>query len=209
MHAEGWSIPISALQHFLYCPRQCALIHVEQIWTESARTVEGRLMHQRSDRPHSAKRRGVRTVTAMPLNHPTLGIHGVADVVEFSEQGSLRTAQPVEFKRGRPKPHRADEVQLCAQALCLEYMMGSPVPQGALYYGETRRRTDVMFDDQLRALTMEVIAGVQIMFSSGETPSAHYESKRCDRCSLMSDCRPQLLTAAHSVQHWLKLQLKE
>jgi len=112
-------IPLSALQHYLYCPRQCALIHVEQLWEESRHTAEGRILHERADKPRGERRRGVRTVTAMPLSHAQLGITGIADVVEFQESPRGEQPFPVEYKRGRPKAHRADEVQLCAQALCL------------------------------------------------------------------------------------------
>ena len=112
-------IPISALQHYLYCPRQFALIHVERLWSENRHTAEGRIMHDRADLPGTEQRRGVRTVTAMPLAAPALGVAGVADVVEFRVVGSTSVPCPVEFKRGRPKAHRADEVQLCAQGLSL------------------------------------------------------------------------------------------
>jgi CRISPR-associated exonuclease Cas4 len=157
----------------------------------------------------SGLRRGLRTVTAMPLNHPVLGIHGVADVVEFSGRGADSPAMPVEYKRGRPKQHRADEVQLCAQALCLEHMLGQHIALGALFYGEQRRRQEVVFDDPLRGLTTQVIAEVRAMLASGQTPKASYKPARCDQCSLLSDCRPKLLDGSHSVQQWLKRQLKE
>lgn len=206
---DAWSIPISALQHLLYCPRQCALIHLEQLWTENAQTVQGRLLHQRADQPHAGQRRGVRTVTAMPISHPDIGIHGVADVVEFDGRGPDAAAMPVEYKRGRPKAHRADEVQLCAQALCLEHMLGQRIAAGALFYGQTRRRQEVVFDDSLRALTLHTVAAVRAMFASGYTPAATYEAARCDRCSLLADCRPQMLGRAGGVQRWLVQQLKD
>ena len=150
--SEDDAIALSALQHYLYCPRQCALIHVEQLWAESRHTAEGRLLHEKADKPKAERRKGVRTVTAMPLADTRLGITGIADVVEFHHGPQGERAFPVEYKRGRPKAHRADEVQLCAQALCLESMLGQPVEAGALYYGEARRRTDVRFDDELRQL---------------------------------------------------------
>lgn len=206
---DVWSIPLSALQHFLYCPRQCGLIHLEQIWTESSLTAEGRLMHRRADQPHAGSRRGVRTVTAMPLNHTGLGIHGVADVVEFTGTRTDAQARPVEYKRGRPKAHRADEVQLCAQALCLEQMLQQQIDHGALFYGEQRRRHEVAFDDALRALTLQTIAAVRAMFRSGVTPVMAYRADRCDRCSLLSDCQPRTTGAARSVLAWLPQRLKE
>ncbi len=202
-------ILISALQHYLYCPRQCALIHIERLWAESRHTAEGRLLHERADRPHSEKRKGVRTVTAMPLLHPSLGITGIADVVEFHRDADGERALPVEYKRGRPKAHRADEVQLCAQALCLEAMLGKPVTHGALFYGQTRRRTDVAIDDTLRTLTKTIIDETRAMIDSGRTPSAVYDSKRCDACSLIDLCQPRWLAHSAGVADWLRQRLEE
>lgn len=201
-------IPVSALQHYLYCPRQCALVHLEQQWAENRQTAEGRLLHQRSDVPQVERRRGVRTVTAMPLLALGLGITGKADVVEFHAEEGRERAFPVEYKRGRPKAHRADEVQLCAQALCLEAMLGYPVESGALFYGQTRRRKEVRFDAELRALTARTITDARAMLASGITPTARYEPKRCDRCSLFDLCQPRLL-GRRRVEDWLRTQLDE
>lgn len=201
-------IPLSALQHYLYCPRQCALIHLEQQWAENRQTAEGRLLHDRADTPAVERRHGVRTVTAMPLSSAELGITGVADVVEFHAGDAGERPYPVEYKRGRPKAHRADEVQLCAQALCLEAMFGVAVPEGALFYGQPRRRQVVVFDDALRSLTHEVIAATRAMFLAGRTPPASYEAKRCDNCSLVELCQPRLLARADGVDAWLKRQLQ-
>lgn len=196
-------IPISALQHYLYCPRQCALIHVEQLWQESRHTAEGRVLHEKADKPRLERRKGVRTVTAMPLAAPELGITGIADVVEFHAGTQGERAFPVEYKRGRPKAHHADEVQLCAQALCLEAMLGQSISAGALYYGQTRRRHDVAFDSELRQLTLDTIAAVRAMLAAGITPSARYDPKRCDACSLYDLCQPKLLGRRRSVADWL------
>lgn len=202
-------IALSALQHYLYCPRQCALIHVEQLWAESRHTAEGRVLHERADKPQAERRRGVRTVTAMPLAHDELGISGIADVVEFHPSPDGERIFPVEYKRGRPKAHRADEVQLCAQALCLESMLGQAVPEGALFYGETRRRTDVIFDAELRRLTLETIAATRSMLDAGITPLADYTPKRCDACSLIDLCQPKLLRRSVSVATWLTRELRD
>lgn len=199
-------VPISALQHYLYCPRQCALIHLEQQWAENRQTAEGKLLHQRADKPQVDRRRGVRTVTGMPLLSLELGITGKADVVEFHIVETDERVFPVEYKRGRPKAHRADEVQLCAQALCLEAMFGRQVEAGALFYGQTRRRQKVDFDMALRELTRQVIADTRGMLASGKTPSADYEPKRCDRCSLIDVCQPRWL-GWRSVSKWLSDQL--
>lgn len=202
-------IPISALQHYLYCPRQCALIHVEQLWAENRQTAEGKLLHERADRPQVEQRHGVRTITAMPLINLTLGITGIADVVELHQGPEGERAFPVEYKRGRPKSHRADEVQLCAQALCLEAMLGHPLAQGALFYGQTRRRVQVIFDTELRQLTQDVIHATRSMIDSGRTPLAEYQAKRCDACSLIELCQPRLLKHSQDVQTWLHRQLTE
>jgi len=202
-------IPISALQHYLYCPRQCALIHLERQWSESRHTAEGRLMHDRADAAGAEMRRGVRTVTSMPLAASELGIAGVADVVEFREGAGECVPYPVEYKRGKPKAHRADEVQLCAQALCLESMLRCSVAEGALFYGKTRRRRRVMFDEALRALTLDTISAVRKMLDERVTPKAVYEATRCDACSLIGLCRPHELSRRVSVRDWLLQQAAE
>lgn len=201
-------IPLAALQHFLYCPRQCALIHLEQQWAENRQTAEGRLLHDRADTPAVERRHGVRTITAMPLSNLELGIAGVADVVEFHVGDAGESPYPVEYKRGRPKTHRADEVQLCAQALCLEAMFGVSVGEGALFYGEPRRREVVVFDDGLRTLTLETIRATRAMFVAGQTPLARYEAKRCDSCSLIDLCQPRLLARSGGVDAWIRRQIQ-
>lgn len=203
-------IPLSALQHFLYCPRQCALIHIEQVWAESRHTAEGRLLHDKADKPRGERRKGIRTVTAMPLTEPYLGLIGVADVVEFHRgDDGLERPYPVEYKRGRPKAHQADEVQLCAQALCLEHMLHCQIPEGALYYGETRRREVVPMSPSLRALTLETLGATRQMLASRQTPTATYSARRCDSCSLLDLCQPRLLHRPQSVQSWLQAQLRQ
>jgi CRISPR-associated exonuclease Cas4 len=210
MEASDDFVPLSALQHYLYCPRQCALIHVERLWAENRQTAEGRLLHERSDIPRIERRQGVRTITAMPLTSAELGIAGVADVVEFREDADWgEYLVPVEYKRGRPKSHRADEVQLCAQALCLEAMFGSRVKEGALFYGQTRRRQTVIFDDELRQLTVDTVQGARAMILAGHTPTASYLAKRCDACSLIDLCQPKLLGKRRDVESWLHGKIAE
>ena len=203
-------VPISALQHYVYCPRQCALIHVERVWQENRHTAEGRMLHERADTPRSERRRGVRTATAVALAHPDMGLVGVADVVEFHRDadGDGERPFPVEYKRGRPKAHRADEIQLCAQALCLEAMLGQPVPCGALFYGATRRRKDVAFDAELRTLTRHTAEAVRAMLDAGRVPSAEYAAGRCDACSLIDLCQPRTLGRSSGVDAWLRAQLE-
>ena len=187
-------IPISALQHAVYCLRQAALIHVERVWAENRFTAEGRVLHEVTHEEGARKgRRGVRRVTALPLACRRLNIAGVADLVEFRADAGGETAFPVEYKRGKPKLHRADEVQLCAQALCLEEMTGRPVPEGALFYGETRRRVVVPFDADLRGLTEETAAAFAAIVTQGRTPPAVYRAARCRACSLLDLCRPKAM----------------
>jgi len=200
-------VPLSALQHFLFCPRQCALIHLEQQWAENQLTAEGRLLHEAVDQGGRERRAGVRLVRSLPLACRRLGLSGVADVVEF--HGPEQRPYPVEYKRGRPKAHRADEVQLCAQALCLEEMLGLTLAEGALFYGESRRRTVVALDAGLRALTEATAAGVQRLFEQGETPPPCYQAGRCGRCSLLELCRPQALARPPRVAAWLARQLDD
>lgn len=202
-------IPLSALQHYLYCPRQCALIHVERLWSENRWTAEGRILHERADHPEVERRHGVRAITSMPISAPKLGIIGVADVVEYHADATGEKAYPVEYKRGRPKTHRADEVQLCAQALCLEAMLSCHIPSGALFYGKTRRRKDISFDAELRQLTQDTITATRDLLIEGRTPLAAYVAKRCDSCSLMDLCQPRLLARAGNIHRWLEGQIHE
>ncbi|EWY39810.1 CRISPR-associated protein Cas4 [Skermanella stibiiresistens SB22] len=199
-------LPLSALQHYLFCPRQCALIHVERQWAENRLTAEGRVLHERVDLGGKSTPRGVRTVRSMPLRCHRLGIGGVADVVEL--RGPGRQPYPVEYKRGKPKSHRADEVQLCAQALCLEEMFGATIPEGALFYGESRRRTAVAFDPDLRALTERVAEAARAMISSGVTPPPDHAPRKCGQCSLADLCQPKRLSRPPAVADWLLRQLQ-
>jgi CRISPR-associated exonuclease Cas4 len=197
-------IPLSALQHYLFCPRQCALIHVEQLWSENRQTAEGRLLHETTAQTGTGKRRGVRTVTAMPLASRRLGISGIADVVEMHEDETGRwRPYPVEYKRGRPKAHRADEVQLCAQAIALEEMFGTELTEGALFYGQTRRRVSVTFDAELRRLVEQVAVQARAMIAAGETPPAIFEKRKCGLCSLIELCRPKQLSRPRTATAWL------
>ena len=201
-------IPLSALQHYLFCPRQCALIHVEQAWAENRFTAEGRVLHEATAEPGREKRRGVRVVTAMPVVSRLLGVSGVADLVEMhrGEYGGWRPF-PVEYKRGKPKGHRADEVQLCAQAMGLEEMFGVTLDAGALFYGETRRRLDVALDEALRALTAQVAKDARSMLNAGATPAPVFQKRKCSSCSLVELCRPQALARPRSATAWLSRQL--
>lgn len=199
-------IPLSALQHAVYCLRQAALIHLERMWAENRFTAEGHVLHVNADKPGSRTARSVRRVGGLPLASRRLNIAGVADLVEFHAGTSGETPYPVEFKRGKPKPHRADEVQLCAQGLCLEEMTGSAVPEGALFYGETRRRVVVPFDAELRALTEETAVALRSVFASRVTPPPTRHKERCRACSLLELCRPR--AATKPARAWRSLMLE-
>ncbi len=195
---EQEPIPLSALQHAVYCLRQAALIHIERLWEENRFTAEGHVLHVASDKPGGRRVRGVRRVTALAIGSTRLGIAGVADLVEFHKEDGREIAFPVEYKRGTPKRHRADEVQLCAQALCLEDMTGQSVPAGALFYAETKRRTEVAFDSDLRALTLSTIEALRDVFSSRLTPLPTQQRSRA--CSLAELCKPEI--AGRAVRDW-------
>jgi CRISPR-associated exonuclease Cas4 len=200
-------VPLSALQHYLFCPRQCALIHVEQQWAENRLTAEGRQLHDTVDQGGHQARAGVRLVRSLPLRCRRLGLTGVADVVEF--RGPEGRPYPVEYKRGRPKAHRADEVQLCAQALCLEEMFTVSLTEAALFYGEKRRRTVVALDPALRTLTETTAAAVRAMIVAGRTPPPVYRAGPCGSCSLLELCRPRELANAPRVAAWLRRHLED
>jgi CRISPR-associated exonuclease Cas4 len=211
MFPESDLIPISALQHFVVCPRQCALIHLEGVWIEDQRTAEGRVAHERVDRGGAETRDAVRRAYGVPLRSLRLGLAGRADAVEFHAVpgGGPEQPFPIEHKRGRPKRGDEDRVQLCAQALCLEEMLGKSVPAGALFYGQSRRRAEVIFDDALRHRTEAVAAEVRALFDAGATPTPPAVAP-CKSCSLLSACQPTAFRAGrHSVASWIAGRLAE
>lgn len=181
-------IPISALQHFVYCPRQCALIHVESIWEDNLYTLRGRQAHEGVDLPDGLVREGVRVEYALPLFSERLGLVGRADVVEFHKG----VPYPVEHKVGPRRARRADEVQLCAQALCLEEMLGIEVPKGALFYRASRRRREVVFAPDLRASVEQIVAEVRALLQTAQLPPP-VNDVRCRDCSLVEACMPNLV----------------
>jgi CRISPR-associated exonuclease Cas4 len=198
MFTEDELLPLSALQHLIFCERQCALIHLEQVWVENPATFAGRELHEKVDTAGQETRGDLRVARALALRSFRLGLAGRADAVELhrSEEGAEIPGLagrwrpfPVETKRGKPKRNRCDEVQLCAQALCLEEMLGVPVPAGALFYGKTRRRLEVGFDPGLRRATEEAATRLHALFAEGVTPAAVREPK-CDECSLLAVCLP-------------------
>lgn len=209
--SEEHLLPLSALQHMAFCPRQCALIHLEQQWTENRFTAEGRVMHDKADTPEVERRPGIRIVRAMMVRSLQHGLTGKCDVVEYHDDGTGGTiVLPVEYKRGRPKPDQRDEVQLCAQALCLEEMHHTHISTGALFYGKNRRRKEVTLDDALRSQTLDLIVKLQQMMQSRRTPPPVYEAKKCDSCSLLEMCRPKDLqkSAARYVNAMVRMSME-
>ncbi len=182
-------VMLSALQHFVYCPRQFALIHLEQVWEENIYTLRGLRVHERVDTPSHELIEGVRVERSLPLISHRHRLRGVADVVEFLADG---TPYPVEYKLGARKAKDADRVQLCAQAMCLEEMFGRAVPTGALFYHKSKRRLVVEFDEGLRSLVGEMVRGVQGLWESQVMPRPVADA-RCDDCSLAEACMPHSL----------------
>ena len=195
------NIPLSALQHWRVCPRQCALIHIAGVWEENRLTAEGRLLHERVHEAGDEIRGGVRTCRGLQLVSKRLGLIGQADAVEF-RQGA--PPFPVEYKRGRPKKDNADALQLCAQALCLEEMLGVAIPAGAIFYGATRRRQDVPFTPQLRAEVEAAVAAIRDLLATGWIPPPT-PTDRCRGCSLAKHCQ----TPPQNVADYLREALAE
>lgn len=186
---DAGQISISALQHFAFCQRQCALIHLEQAWQENYLTAHGRQLHERVDNGEPETRKGVRFERGVVVSAPQLGLTGKLDLLEFHKLSHQFV--PVEYKRGKPKANDIDKVQLCAQALSIEEMLSVEVKNGALWYWQTRKRIDVEFDNQLRTQTKAFITKVQQLFATGKTPPPT-KGKHCQACSLIDICQPSL-----------------
>lgn len=222
VYEEDDLLPLSAVQHLIFCERQCALIHVERLWRDNRLTVEGSAMHQRvhDTGPRREVRGTVIIARGVPLRSLRLGLVGRADVVEFhrvevgAREGGhvtatalprtdgLWTARPVEYKRGRPKRDRSDEIQLCAQAVCLEEMLEVHIEGGSLFYGAVQRRHDVQFIEELRSATQRAAARVHELVRAELTPRARREPK-CRRCSLLAVCRPDGTGPQRSVRRYV------
>ena len=189
-YAESDLLPISALQHLLYCDRQCALIHLERQWAENRFTAEGAILHKKAHGGRAETRPAARTTRSLPVRSLALGLFGVTDVVRWG-RGAGGPVVPVEYKRGRPKKSDCDRVQLCAQALCLEEMLGRPIPSGEIFYGRVRRKVVVEFTPELRRATADAAERLHALIRSGTTPRAE-PGRKCDRCSLREVCLPKL-----------------
>jgi len=203
MFSEAELLPLSGLQHFVFCPRQWALIHVEQQWVENRLTVEGKILHSKVDDGKPESRGGYRIERSIPLRSFSLGLTGKADVVEYPLDRSAPPV-PVEYKRGKEKGHDADLVQLCAQAICLEEMTGLRIPAGAIFYGQPRRRLEVEFDEQLREKTRMIAEDMHRLHRLGETPMPEFGAK-CKNCSLIEICEPKRLTRGGISRDWERM----
>ena len=185
-------VSLSALQHWLYCPRQCGLIHLDQQFADNLHTARGNAVHHLVDTPGYDVRHGVRVERALPLWSERLGLIGKADLVEFHPDG---TVFPVEFKHGRKRGRVADDLQLAAQAMCLEDMLGRPVPCGAIYHASSHRRREVVVTAELRMLVEETTLAIRAMLASGGLPPPVNDA-RCKECSLHALCQPEVVAAA-------------
>jgi CRISPR-associated exonuclease Cas4 len=188
MQADDYVL-ISALQHYAYCPRQCALIHVEQTFEENLFTLRGQRIHERVNVPEYELIEGVRVERALPLWSHRLGLTGIADVVEFTVDG---TPYPVEYKSGARKPRDADDLQLCAQAVCLEEMFDRPVFAGAIFHHASKRRREVHFDAAMRLQVEETTHKLRLLLVAGTVPPPVADA-RCPDCSLIETCMPYAL----------------
>ena len=217
-YPEEQLVPLSAVSQYVHCPRRCALIFLEQVWSEKIFSDEGRVLHEKVDSGKKESRGDLKILRSVRLRSLRLGITGIADVVELhrcapSEGGiSLPGVNgtwrpfPVEYKRGAARDIQCYKVQLCAQAICLEEMLNARIPEGALFLGERQQRSSVAFTDALRSETEEVCRDVQRLFSSGVTPPAEY-SKRCSSCSLLEACLPKSAGSGKSARTWLTREL--
>lgn len=210
-------LPLSGLQHFVFCPRQWALIHIEQQWAENYRTADGELMHEKAhDADSTESRRDKYIVRGMRIFSPMLGLSGACDVVEFRRSASGVSLSgkegrwlpyPVEYKRGEPKDDDSDALQLCAQALCLEEMLCCDIPEGALFYGKTRHRQTVAFTPELRQRVADTAGEMHRLYERGHTPVVK-SSKKCNACSLKELCLPAL-SRKKSVEAYLRSAMEE
>jgi CRISPR-associated exonuclease Cas4 len=218
LYTEEDLLPLSALQHLLFCERQCALIHIEQVWADNRLTAEGRILHEKVHEREDESRCELHIVRGLRLRSLELGVAGVADVTEFvrvpegegAHLPGLRGSwlpHPVEYKRGRPKPDDCDKVQVCAQALCLEEMLNVPVTAGAIFYGVPRRRLAVEFSDSLRDTTRQAAGRLHEIISSGITPPPTDTSK-CRQCSLNEICLPQVVMRPDKALAYIETVMK-
>ena len=185
---QNVSIPISALQHYAFCPRQCAYIHIEQVWSDNYLTAKGSQLHERVHSSETETRGNIRTERGVQVCSEKLGVHGQLDLLEVDL--SSGAVMPVEYKRGKPKVADCDRVQLCAQVLCLEEMTGRRIDKAAIWYWQVRRREWIDIDDGLRTSTLAIINATKKLLGTGKLLEAIY-STSCKACSFLDRCSPQ------------------
>jgi CRISPR-associated exonuclease Cas4 len=205
MYPESDLISISALQHYIFCPRQCALIHLEAAWEENSLTAQGRGLHERAHSSTDETRPDCRRIFGMPVHSLKLGLAGQCDCVMEAPDGKMT---PLEYKRGRPKIKEMDTVQLCAQALCLEEMTGQHIDEGFIYYFRIKKRLHVLVNDVLRSLTLKTIVECRDMIGKGITPPPVY-SKKCVSCSLRELCMPEIMEKHKKVNQYIDRMIKK
>jgi CRISPR-associated exonuclease Cas4 len=204
-------IPISALQHILFCERQFALIHIEGIWSENVFTAEGKVLHERVHQEHHEARRLYRQEFGLHVRSLKYGLIGMCDLVELclEPSGKIAEAFPVEFKRGKNKEEEEDKVQLCAQAMCLEEMFDIIIPEGQIYYLQDHRRTRIPLEQDLRKKVLQLADRARELIIQGQTPIAIFERKKCTTCSLLEQCMPASTgSQSKSVSRFIRAQLK-
>lgn len=192
---------ISALQHYAFCTRQFALIHVEQVWEENHFTAEGRLLHERVDSGEAEQRGALRYERGVLLRSEQYQLQGKMDLLEIEKINDEMRYFPVEYKRGKPKVQDWDRIQVCAQALCLEEMRNIKITEGAIWYWEVRKREKFIIDDTLRTATIYAIEGARRLLISGKTPPPIQDSSRCRACSLIDICQPQAFRQDRSIKY--------
>ena len=205
MYPESDYLLLSGLQHFRFCPRQCALIHIEQQWSENFFTAAGRIQHEKVHGNTAESRKTIKTERNLKIASALLGITGCTDAVEFYSDGKII---PIEYKHGKPKENTCDEVQLCAQVICLEEMLGCTITEGALFYFKIRRRIPVPITDELRRETIELAERFHRFIADGKTPAALY-SRQCESCSFIDECFPESAGKRKSVRAYIERRLRQ
>ncbi|MDR1160312.1 MAG: CRISPR-associated protein Cas4 [Syntrophomonadaceae bacterium] len=203
MYSDEKLLPLSGLQHILYCVRQCALIHIEQQWADNFFTAKGIVMHEKVHNEKIERKKDIVIERDIYIRSHALGLVGKSDVVEFHKSGARLLPFPVEYKIGKPKEDNTDKVQLCAQCICLEEMTGCNIPRGAIFYGKTRSRLNVEFDKELRAQTTKLAGEFHELIESGVTPKPEY-SKKCSNCSFNEICLPEIFGRKSTVKQYLR-----
>jgi len=221
VYSEEEFLMLSGIQHYAFCQRQWALIHIEKQWAENVRTVEGQFLHEKVDDPYIVETRGTLVIErAVPIVSHELGLYGIADMVEYIKTGDLENSiklekqagywqpHPVEYKRGKTKSDNRDIMQLCAQAMCLEEAYGISIEYGSIYYAQTRRRVQIEFSSELKSSVKEMAANMHQAFDNGLTPSA-IMGANCKLCSLLELCVPKLTKKHKSASRYIEKALDD